>query len=72
MQRILSQLEMTDAEDLLPEDQYLLGVNPEDLAKLTRDGRRSWQTNLETAMIAAEHAKWKPDANVDKKNEVLQ
>ena len=41
MERILNQLEMTDPEDLLPEDQYLLGVNPEDLAKSTHDGRRS-------------------------------
>ena len=57
MERIINQLEMTDPEDLLPEDLYLLDVDPEDLAKLTRDGRQSWQTNLETALIAAEHAK---------------
>ena len=33
MERIMNQLEMTDPEDLLPEDQYLLEVDPEDLAK---------------------------------------
>ena len=64
MERILNQLEMTDPEDLLPEDQYLLGVNPEDLTKSTCDGKRSWQTNLKTAIISAKHAKWKRDANM--------
>ena len=42
MEWILNQLEMTDQEDRLPEDQYLLKVDLEDLAKLTPDGRRSW------------------------------
>ena len=32
MERIINQLEMTDPEDLLPENQYLLEVDPEDLA----------------------------------------
>ena len=36
---IMNQLEMTDPEDLLPEDQYLLEVNPKDLAKASFDGR---------------------------------
>ena len=72
MEQILNQLEMTDPEDLLPEDLYLLDVDPEDLAKSTRDGRRSWQTNLETTMIAVEYAKWKGEANLDDENEELQ
>ena len=42
MERIVNQLEMTDPEDLLPKDLYLLDVDPEDLAKTTRDGRQSW------------------------------
>ena len=72
MERIINQLEMTDPEDLLPDDLYLLDVDPEDLAKLTRDGRQSWQTNLETALIAAEHAKQKREFDMDDKNEELQ
>ena len=72
MERIINQLEMTDPEDLLPDDLYLLDVDPEDLAKLTRDGRQSWQTNLETALIAAEHAKQKREFDMDNKNEELQ
>ena len=39
MERILNQLEMTDPEDLIPEDLYLLDLDPEDIAKSTRDGR---------------------------------
>ena len=39
MEQILNQLEMTDPEDLLPEDLYLLDIDPEDLAESTRDGR---------------------------------
>ena len=72
MERIVNQLEMTDPEDLLPEDLYLLDVDPEDLAKSTRDGRQSWQTNLETALIAAEHEKQKRESDMDDENEELQ
>ena len=32
MQQIIDNLKMMNPEDLLPEDQYLLGVEPEDLA----------------------------------------
>ena len=39
MEQILNQLEMTDPEDLLPEDLYLLDIDPEDLAESTCDGR---------------------------------
>ena len=42
---------MTDPEDLLPEDQYLLEVDPEDLAKASSDGRKTWRSNLETVLI---------------------
>ena len=63
---------MTDPEDLLPEDLYLLDVDPEDLAKTTRDGRQLWQTNLETALIAAEHDKRKRESDMDDENEELQ
>ena len=72
MEQIINQLEMTDPEDLLPEDLYLLDVNPKDLAKSTRDNRQSWQTNLKTALIAAEHAKQKRDFDMDDENEEFQ
>ena len=61
MQRIISKLEMTDPEDLLPEDQYLLGVDPEDLMKASPDGRQAWMSNFESAVAAADHAKRKRD-----------
>ena len=57
MKRIINQLEMTDPEGLLPEDQYLLEVNPEDLAKASSDDRKIWHSNLETALIVAEDHK---------------
>ena len=44
---------MTDPDNLLSEDQYLLGVYPEDLAKKSPDGRKAWRVNLETAVIVA-------------------
>ena len=72
MEQIINQLEMTDPEDFLPEDLYLLDVNPEDFAKPTCDGRQSWQTNLETALIAAEHSKRKREVDMDDENEELQ
>ena len=37
------------------EDQYLLGVDPEDLATASTDRRQVWQAELETAVAAAEH-----------------
>ena len=55
MQQIMDDLEMMNPEDLLPEDQYLLGVDPEDLATASTDRRQVWQAELETAVAAAEH-----------------
>ena len=55
MQRIMDDLEMMNLEDLLPEDQYLLGVDLEDLATASKDRRQVWQAKLETAVAAAEH-----------------
>ena len=55
MQRIMDNLKMMNPEDLLPEDQYLLGVDPEDLATASKDRRQVWQAELETAVAAAEH-----------------
>ena len=52
---------MTDPKDLLPEDQYLLGVDPEDLMNASPDGRQAWMSNLESAVAAADHAKRKRD-----------
>ena len=37
MNRILTNLEMMNPEILLPEDQYLLGINPDDLATTSKD-----------------------------------
>ena len=50
-------MEMTDPEDLLPEDQFLLGIDPEKFINSTPDGRQAWLANFETAIAAAEHAK---------------
>lgn len=55
MTLILNNLEMMNPEDLLLKDQYLLGVNLEDLAPSPADRRQVWQANLETAITAAEH-----------------
>ena len=46
---------MMNPEDILPEDQYLLGVDPEDLAISSKDRRQVWQAELKTAVAAAEH-----------------
>ena len=54
MNRILDNLEMMNLEDLLPEDQYLLGVDSEDLATASKDRRQVWQADLKTAVAAAE------------------
>ena len=61
----MNQLEMTDPEDLLPEDQYLLEVDPEDLAKASSDGRKTWRSNLETALIVAENHKRRREHEAD-------
>ena len=55
MQRIIDDLEMMNSEDLLPEDQYLLGVDPEDLETASKDRRQVCQAELDTAVAAAEH-----------------
>ena len=72
MERIINQLEMTDPEDLLPEDQYLLEVDPEDLAKASSDGRKTWHSNLETALIVAENHKRRQEHEADDKEDELQ
>ena len=56
---------MTNPEDLLPEDQYILGVDPEKLINTSPDGRQAWLANFETAVAAAGHEKRKRDENSD-------
>ena len=53
MTSILNNLDMTNPEDLLLEVQYILGVDPEDLAFALADKRQVWQANLGTAIAAA-------------------
>ena len=53
----MNKLEMTDPEELLPEDQYLLDVDPEKLINTSPDGRQAWLANLDAATAAAEHEK---------------
>ena len=73
MERIIHQLEMTDPEDLLPEDQYLLGVDPEDLAKASPDGRKTWRSNLETSIIVvAENYKQRRETVAEDEEDELQ
>ena len=69
MNQILSKMEMTDPEDLLPEDQYILGVDPEEIAKTTPDGRQAWLANFEAAVAAAGHAKRSRDELDDQDDE---
>ena len=61
MNRIMNQLEMTNPEDLLPEDRFLLDVDPEDLINTSPDGRQAWLANFDTAVASAEHEKRKRD-----------
>ena len=68
----MNQLEMTDPEDLLPEDQYLLEVDPEDLAKASSDGRKTWRSNLETALIVAENHNQRREHEANDKEEEQQ
>ena len=56
---------MTDPEDLLPEDQFLLGVDPEKLINTSPDGRQAWLDNQDTAIAAAEHEKRQRDEAKD-------
>ena len=63
---------MMNPEDLLPEDQYLLGVDPEDLAALSKDRRQVWQAELETAVAAAEHATTRLNSPPECKHEDVQ
>ena len=72
MKRIMNKLEMTDPEDLLPEDQYLLGVDPEELINTSPDGRNAWLANLDTAEAAAEHDKRRRDESRDEDEECMQ
>ena len=58
--------------DLLPEDQYILGINLEDLVTTSRDRRQVWQVNLETAIAAAEHDKRRRNLLQKCKHEDLQ
>ena len=46
---------MMNLEDFLPEDQYLLGVDPKDLATTSKDRQQVWQVELKTAVAAVEH-----------------
>ena len=52
MNNILNKLEMTNPEDLLPKDQYILGVDPEKLINTSPDGRQAWLANFKTAVAA--------------------
>ena len=65
MNRIMTKLEMTDSEDLLPEDQFLLGVDPEKLMNTFPDGRQVWLANLDSTIAAAEHEKRRRDKTDD-------
>ena len=57
MNNILEKMEMTNPEDLLPEDQFILGVDPEEIMKASPDARQAWLANFETAEVAAKHDK---------------
>ena len=69
MNRIMTKLEMTDPEDLLPEDQFLLGVDPEKLMNTSPDGRQAWLANLDSAIAAAGHEKRRRDETDDTESE---
>ena len=63
---------MTDPEDLLPEDQYLLGDDPEKLINTSSDGCQAWLANLDTVETAAEHEKRRRDNSEDEDEEDMQ
>ena len=68
----MNKLEMTDPEELLPEDQFLLGVDPEKLINTSPDGGQAWLANLDTAIAADEHNKRKRDKSVEEDEEDMQ
>ena len=72
MQRIMDDLEMMNPEDLLPEDQYLLGVDPEDLATASKDRQQVWQAELKTAVAAAKHVTTRLNLPPECKHEDVQ
>lgn len=56
---------MTNPEDLLLEDQYILGVDPENLINTSPNGRQAWLANFETAVAASKHKKRNRGENLD-------
>ena len=72
MKRIMDNLEMMNPENLLPEDQYLLGVDPEDLASAYKDRRQVWQAELETTVAATEHVNRRLNLPPECKHEDIQ
>ena len=72
MKRIIEDLEMMNPEDLLPEDKYVLDVDPEDLATASKDRRQVWQEELETAIAAAEHVNRQLSLSPECKHEDVQ
>ena len=42
-------MEMTNPEDLLPDDQFILRVDPKEIMKASPDAMQAWLANFETA-----------------------
>ena len=63
---------MMNPEDLLPEDQYPLGADPEDHATPSKDRRQIWQAEIDTAVVAAGHATRQLNLHPECKHEDVQ
>ena len=72
MKQIIEDIEMMNPEDLLPEDQYLLGADPKDLATASKDRRQVRRAELETAVAAAEHVNRQLNVPPECKHEDVQ
>ena len=70
--RILQQLEFINPEDLLPENRYLLEVDPTKMALKPADRQQVWQTCMNTAVTVARNRREKHPLPEDSEFEDLQ
>ena len=64
-------LEMTNPEDLLPEDRFILDVDPQNLINTSPDRKQAWLAIFDTAVAAAEHEKRKYEMTSQMKTQMM-
>ena len=69
MTRINHLHEHTDPDDLLPEDQYLLDEDTDNIATWNANRRHIWTAELETSLTKAKSAKTRSNSNKGKTEE---